>query len=127
MEVLQSPSGTGKHASSCEFSPNSFTKDLWFISQQGSVAELDSALVLLNNNGGNIDSRNAFGLTPLHIATWRNHVPIVKRLLAAGADPDARVSQLYPSCCSSICIFLPSWPYMFVLFNLLCFQCINCQ
>jgi len=112
MDVLVSPSGTGKHASSRKFSASSFTKDLWFISQQGSVTELESALVLLKKNGGSIDSRNAFGLTPLHIATWRNHVPIVKRLLAAGADPDARVSQLYPSCCCCIFILLPSYRHI---------------
>lgn len=57
----------------------------------GSVADVDSALVLLKKTGGNINSRNAFGLTALHIATWRNHIPIIKRLLAAGADPNARV------------------------------------
>ncbi|KAL5669130.1 hypothetical protein ACJX0J_021351, partial [Zea mays] len=33
---------------------------------------------------------NAFGLSALHLATWRNHLPIVRRLLDAGADPDAR-------------------------------------
>lgn len=98
MEVLISPSGSGKPASSRKSSPSSSTKDLWFVSQQGSIADVESALVLLKKNGGNIDSRNVFGLTPLHIATWRNHVPIVKRLLAAGADPDVRVSQIYPSC-----------------------------
>ncbi|KAG6492347.1 hypothetical protein ZIOFF_047304 [Zingiber officinale] len=50
-----------------------------------------SGLQLLKKNGGNVDTRNAFGLTPLHIATWRNHVPMVKKLLAAGAHPDAKV------------------------------------
>lgn len=90
MEVLVSSSSSGKQASSRKLSSSSSSKDLWVISQQGTVAELDSALLLLKKNGGNIDSRNAFGLAPLHIATWRNHVPIVKRLLAAGADPDAR-------------------------------------
>ncbi|KAG6489223.1 hypothetical protein ZIOFF_050485 [Zingiber officinale] len=57
---------------------------------RGSVAELDSGLQLLKKNAGNVDTRNAFGLTPLHIATWRNHVPMVKKLLAAGAHPDAK-------------------------------------
>lgn len=54
------------------------------------MAEVDSALLALKKIGGNVDSRNASGVTPLHIAIWRNHVPIVMRLLAAGADPDAR-------------------------------------
>ncbi|KAK9156974.1 hypothetical protein Scep_003548 [Stephania cephalantha] len=54
------------------------------------MVEVDSALTLLKKIGGSIDSRNVFGLTPLHIATWRNHIPIVRRLLAAGADPNAR-------------------------------------
>ncbi|MCL7025358.1 hypothetical protein MKW94_007035 [Papaver nudicaule] len=65
-------------------------KDLWLVIRQGSLAEVDSALAFLKKNGGNVDSRNMFGLTPLHIATWRNHIPIVRRLLAAGADPNAR-------------------------------------
>ncbi|KAM7524345.1 hypothetical protein LguiA_014247 [Lonicera macranthoides] len=66
------------------------SKDPWVVAREGSVADVDSALALLKKNGGNINSRNTFGLTPLHIATWRNHIPIVRRLLAAGADPNAR-------------------------------------
>ncbi|XP_042511641.1 uncharacterized protein LOC122086729 [Macadamia integrifolia] len=65
-------------------------KDLWFVTRDGSLSEVDSALALLKKNGGNINSKNIFGLTPLHIAIWRNHIPIVRRLIAAGADPDAR-------------------------------------
>ncbi|KAJ0704627.1 putative regulator of chromosome condensation 1/beta-lactamase-inhibitor protein II [Helianthus annuus] len=71
-------------------STNGSSKDLWLAVQSGCVVDVDSALVLLKKNGGNINSRNAFGLTALHIATWRNHIPIIKRLLAAGADPNAR-------------------------------------
>jgi len=66
-------------------------KDLWLVVQEGLFADVDLALALLKKNGGNINARNVFGLTPLHIATWRNHIPTVRRLLAAGADPDARV------------------------------------
>ncbi|KAK1409850.1 hypothetical protein QVD17_36379 [Tagetes erecta] len=73
-----------------KFSTSGSSKDLWLAVQSGCVGDVDSALVLLKKNGGNINSRNAFGLTVLHIATWRNHIPIIKRLLAAGADPNAR-------------------------------------
>ncbi|KAK1310145.1 Ultraviolet-B receptor UVR8 [Acorus calamus] len=89
MENYTSPSSSFK-ISARKLSSNNSSKDLWFIAREGSVSELESALSLLKKNGGNIDSKNAVGLTPLHIATWRNHVPIVRRLLAAGADPDAR-------------------------------------
>lgn len=88
MESLTSPSVSVKQTR--RFSSSNSQKDFWFIAREGSIAELDSALLLLKKNGGNIDMRNAFGLSPLHIATWRNHVPMVKRLLAAGADPNAR-------------------------------------
>lgn len=66
------------------------TKDLWLLAREGSVSDVESALALLKKNCGNINARNAFGVTPLHVATWRNHIPIVRRLLAAGADPNAR-------------------------------------
>ncbi|CAA3000647.1 Ankyrin repeat family regulator of chromosome condensation (RCC1) family isoform 1 [Olea europaea subsp. europaea] len=66
------------------------SKDIWVAVREGSVSDVDSTLALLKKNGGNINARNSFGLTLLHIATWRNHVPIVRRLLAAGADPNAR-------------------------------------
>lgn len=66
-------------------------KDVWFVVREGSLNDVELALALLKKNGVNINSRNTFGLTPLHIATWRNHIPILRRLLAAGADSDARV------------------------------------
>ncbi|XP_052175101.1 uncharacterized protein LOC127789981 isoform X3 [Diospyros lotus] len=91
-EEVVSPQGQ-KHSSQTaarRSSQGGAQKDLWFVVREGSVADVDSALALLKKNGGNINSRNMFGLTPLQIATWRNHIPIVKRLLAAGADPNAR-------------------------------------
>lgn len=82
-QILQTP---GRKSST-----SGSSKDLWLAVHGGSVVDVDSALVLLKKNGGNINSRNVFGLTALHIATWRNHIPIIKRLLAAGADPNVRV------------------------------------
>ncbi|GFZ09302.1 ankyrin repeat family protein [Actinidia rufa] len=72
------------------FSSNETQKDLCLVVHEGSVVDVDLVLASLKKNGGNINARNIFGLTPLHIAVWRNHIPIVKRLLAAGADPNAR-------------------------------------
>ncbi|TYG46696.1 hypothetical protein ES288_D11G277000v1 [Gossypium darwinii] len=71
-------------------SPGASHKDLWLTVREGSLPDVDSVLALLKKAGGNINSRNSFGLTPLHIATWRNNIPVIRRLLAAGADPDAR-------------------------------------
>lgn len=67
------------------------SKDLWLAVRDGSLSDVDLALLMLKKNGGNVNARNQFGLTPLHIATWRNHIPVVRRLLEAGADPNARV------------------------------------
>ncbi|CAA6653770.1 unnamed protein product [Spirodela intermedia] len=90
MEVSGSPSGSLNQASLRRASSSCSLKDIWSAAREGSLSELDSSLSLLKKNGGNVDAKNAFGLTALHIATWRNHVPIVKRLLSAGADPDVR-------------------------------------
>ncbi|KAF6169809.1 hypothetical protein GIB67_034201 [Kingdonia uniflora] len=78
------------HQNVRKLSSGGLQKDLWSVTREGTLHEVDSILAVLKKNGGNINSRNLFGLTALHIATWRNHVPIVRRLLAAGADPDAR-------------------------------------
>ncbi|KAJ1265932.1 hypothetical protein BS78_08G111400 [Paspalum vaginatum] len=90
MENSISPPGTSKQSAVRKPSPGSSLKDLCLVSKQGSIAEVEFALALLKKSGGNIDGRNAFGLSALHLATWRNHLPIVRRLLDAGADPDAR-------------------------------------
>lgn len=92
MEVSVSPQGKKQslQKSMQKILPSGSHQDLRFAVREGSLADVDSALALLKNNGGNINARNTFGLTPLHIATWRNNLPIIKRLLAAGADPDAR-------------------------------------
>ncbi|CAM6101074.1 unnamed protein product [Calypogeia fissa] len=65
-------------------------KDIWLTVRNGTVQNVEAALVHLKKSNGNIDARNPFGSSALHIAVWRNHLPIVRRLLAAGADPNAR-------------------------------------
>ncbi|KAK9290069.1 hypothetical protein L1049_008233 [Liquidambar formosana] len=92
MEGLVSPQGQKQNmlTPARKLLSSGSQKDLWVIVREGSLADVDSVLALVKKNGGNINSRNMFGLTPLHIATWRNHIPIIRRLLAAGADPDGR-------------------------------------
>ena len=84
-------------------------KDLWVAIREGSLVDVESALNVLKKSGGILNLRNACGLTPLHVAIWRNHIPIVRRLLAAGSDPDARVRHLPSDCVffvyMIICIF----------------------
>ncbi|MCO5607570.1 hypothetical protein L7F22_061767 [Adiantum nelumboides] len=65
-------------------------KDLWAVVRNGSPGDVECALIGLKKSNGNIDARNSFGSTALHIAVWRNHIPIVKRLLAAGANMEIR-------------------------------------
>ncbi|KAF3773894.1 Inhibitor of Bruton tyrosine kinase [Nymphaea thermarum] len=90
MEALATCPSAIKQVQVRKTSLSNAKNDLWTIAREGSLSELDIALAQVKRNGGNVDVRNMFGLTALHIATWRNHVPIVKRLLAAGADPNAR-------------------------------------
>ena len=90
MEPSVSPPGAPKQAGTRRPCTGCSVKDLCLVSKQGSIAEVESALALIKKNGGSIDGRNAFGLGALHLATWRNHLPIVRRLLDAGANPDAR-------------------------------------
>eukprot|EP00252_Welwitschia_mirabilis_P019140 TRINITY_DN4353_c0_g1_i1.p1 TRINITY_DN4353_c0_g1~~TRINITY_DN4353_c0_g1_i1.p1 ORF type:complete len:1124 (+),score=296.88 TRINITY_DN4353_c0_g1_i1:577-3948(+) len=68
----------------------SVLQDLWSSAREGSIQDVEAALLKLKKTNGNVDSKNAFGLTALHIAVWRNHVPIVRRLLAAGADSNIK-------------------------------------
>ncbi|KAJ1390489.1 Regulator of chromosome condensation, RCC1 [Sesbania bispinosa] len=92
MELAVSPQVQKQNlqTSGCKFLSAQSHKDLWLVVREGSLTDVELALAQLKKSGGNINLRNAFGLTPLHIATWRNHIPIVRRLLAAGADPNAR-------------------------------------
>jgi len=95
MEVALSPQVQKQnlHITGRKISCVGSQKDLWLVVREGSLNDVELALASLKKSGGNINLRNSFGLTPLHIASWRNHIPIVRSLLAAGADPDARVRQ----------------------------------
>ncbi|GBG63269.1 hypothetical protein CBR_g37355 [Chara braunii] len=64
--------------------------DLWALTRSGSLSEVVVALAGLRRNGGNVNARNGLGVTALHLAVWRNHVPIIRHLLGAGADPNIR-------------------------------------
>ncbi|PPD86719.1 hypothetical protein GOBAR_DD16334 [Gossypium barbadense] len=99
VEMLTSPQGQKQNPpkSVRKVSPSESHKDLWLALREGSLPDVDSALTLLKKTAGTVNCRNRFGLTPLHIVTWRNHLPIIQRLLAAGADPDANV--FYSSYC----------------------------
>lgn len=44
---------------------------------------------LLRLDGGLVNARDADGYTPLHRASYTNNVPLVKLLLAYGANPNA--------------------------------------
>lgn len=91
MEVANCPHAQKQNLQASGRKVNSGSqKDLWLVVRDGSLNDVESALASLKKSGGNINLRNTFGLTPLHVAAWRNHIPIVRRLLAAGADPDAR-------------------------------------
>nr|KJB82408.1 hypothetical protein B456_013G194200 [Gossypium raimondii] len=90
--MLTSPQGQKQKPpkSVRKVSPSESHKDLWLAVREGSLPDVDSALTLLKKTAGTVNCRYRFGLTPLHIVTWRNHLPIIQRLLAAGADPDAK-------------------------------------
>ena len=75
--------------------------------RSGTAADVDAALGVLKKNNGSIDVRNAFGSTALHIAVWRNHIPIMRKLLAAGADTDIRV--INQNVAVHVKIVLPVW------------------
>lgn len=118
MEPSVSPPGASKQAGTRRPCTGNSVKDLCLVSKQGSIAEVESALALIKKNGGSIDSRNAFGLGALHLATWRNHLPIVRRLLDAGANPDARVCTTF--------VFIYKFSYRLLFIKALCLHLSNC-
>ncbi|KAG6548207.1 hypothetical protein Mapa_010258 [Marchantia paleacea] len=79
-----------KPVSNRKSSSSGTMRDLWAAVRTGSVHDVEIALLHLRKQNGNINEKNALGSTALHIAAWRNHLPVVRRLLAAGADPNAR-------------------------------------
>lgn len=55
--------------------------DIWAAVRNGSVQDVELALASMKKCNGNVDARSVFGSTALHIAVWRNHIPIVRLCL----------------------------------------------
>ncbi len=58
---------------------------------KGDAAEI-KALVA---NGANVDTRDGYGRTPLHVATFRGHHDAMRALADAGVDPNALENDRY--------------------------------
>ncbi|GAA5879014.1 hypothetical protein JCM3774_004468 [Rhodotorula dairenensis] len=52
----------------------------------GNARDLETFLASPDSDGTDLDARDSYGYTALHLATDRGHVEAVKALLAAGAD-----------------------------------------
>ena len=44
--------------------------------------------------GGEVNTQNQVGWTPLHLASWNGHVEVITALLAAGADKTIKTTWL---------------------------------
>eukprot|EP00898_Chlorokybus_atmophyticus_P005171 jgi/Chlat1/5655/Chrsp37S00872 len=67
--------------------------DLWTACSRGTLAEVEAALAASTSSSRNkaiIDAVDAHGATALGIAVWRNRLAVIRRLLEAGANPDAQ-------------------------------------
>ena len=65
-------------------------RPLHYAAARGGAARMPDAVAALVARGARVDVANANGRTPLMFAAQRGHVPIVRALLAAGADARAR-------------------------------------
>ena len=57
----------------------------------GALREVKASLLMLKGEGIQVDGKNFFGTTALHLAVWKNNIPMVQMLLEAGADPEIKV------------------------------------
>ncbi len=64
-------------------------RPLHYAAARGGAARMPDAVAALVARGARVDVANANGRTPLMFAAQRGHVPIVRALLAAGADAAA--------------------------------------
>lgn len=53
----------------CKSSSSGTLRDLWAVVRTGNVHDVEIALLHLKKQNGNVNKKNAFGSTPLHIAT----------------------------------------------------------
>jgi len=64
-------------------------EELLDASFRGNVGKVEEAL----GRGANVNCQHFMGTRPLHRAAMNGHVEVVQFLLAAGADPNARVTE----------------------------------
>jgi ankyrin repeat protein len=57
----------------------------------GDLARIEQLI----GSGANVNARDAHGRTPLHVATFRSHGAVIRRLAAAGADLGALENDRY--------------------------------
>ena len=60
--------------------------------RRGSAEVVD----LLIRAGAQVEAKNVYGVTPLALASAQGNTPIVERLLAAGANPNAILADGEP-------------------------------
>lgn len=56
-----------------------------------STLGLDAVVILLLDQGSDVDAKAGYNQTPLHYAAWKGHMKVLKLLLDRGADIEAEI------------------------------------